>query len=42
MHADADAALALDLGVQADRVALQCGDIRIVVERVESAGRVPG
>ncbi len=42
VHADALAALLLDLLIEADGIALQCGDIRIIVECVESRRRVPG
>ena len=42
VHADALAALSLDLIVEPDGVALQRGDVRVVVERVETRGRMPG
>ena len=42
VHADTLAALALDLVVEPDGVALQRGDVRVVVERVETRRRVPG
>ena len=42
VHADALAALRLDLLVERDRVGLQRGDVRIVVDRVETRGGVPG
>ncbi len=42
VHADALAALGLDLPVQLDRVRLQRGDVRVVVDGVEAGGGVPG
>ena len=42
VHADVLPALLLDLRVQLDRVGLQRGDIRVVVEHVKSRRGVPG
>ena len=42
VHADTLAALALDLVVEPDGVALQRSDVRVVVERVKTRRSVPG
>ncbi len=42
MEADVDARHLLNLFIKLDRILLQFGDVRVAVDRVEPACRVPG